>query len=242
MVNNELNFSSQCPLIEEFHIKNIVAGVERKQWAMGGRVTLDGAGEYAVAFLVFSGGIIQNMTSYHVLAQKLNAVPVEEAYVSAKTTAGFTIKGDAASLNSIIVLGEEPTRKPALLSQRKWAKDYCPYCKSQNISAIVGATVKDQVMFGFQATTGAGGSVAVLFRTVMRYINLFGLPAGQHKDPLLTSMADATYQISITKAAVGTGAAVVIPPYASAINREGFTLNGDASKTYDVLILGQILY
>ena len=242
MFNNQLNFSGQCPLIEEFHIKNIVAGVERKQWAMGGRVTLDGSGAYTVTFLVLSGGIIQNMTSYHVLAQKLNAIPAEESYIFAKTVSGFTIKGDAASLNSIIVLGEEPTRKPALLSQRKWAKDYCPYCKSQNISAIVGATVKDQVMFGFQATTGGGGNVAVLFRTVMRYINLFGLPAGQHDDPLITSMADATYQISITKAAVAAGAAVTIPPYASAITREGFTLNGDASKTFDVLILGQILY
>jgi len=243
MFNNELRFSGQCPLIEEFHIRNVIAGVERKQWAMGGRVTLSGGGTYSITFLTLSGGIIQNMTSYHVLAQKLNVVPTEETYVSAKNAYGFTVVGDAASLNSVIVLGEEPTRKPALLSQKKWAKDYCPYCKSQNISAIVGATVKDQVMFGFQATTGGGGNVAVAFRTVTKYINLFGLPAGQKDDPLITSMEDNTYQISITKAKVASGAeAVTIRPYASSITREGFTLNGDASKIYDVIILGQIKY
>lgn len=242
MINNQLNFSGQCPLIEEFHIKNVLAGVERKQWVFGGRVTLDGAGTLNVSFLTLSGGILQNLTGYHVLAQKLNAVPTEETYVSAKNAYGITVRGDAASLNSVIVLGEEPTGKPALVSQKKWAKDYCPYCKSQNISAILGATVKDQVLFGFQATTGVGANVAVLFRTVTKYINLFGLPAGQKDDPLITSMADASYQISITKAAVGAGVAVVVPPYASSITREGFTLNGDASRTYDVLVLGQILY
>ncbi len=241
MAYNELIASGSCPLIDEFHIKYLMAGVERKQWAIGGRITLNGAGTYTTSLLTFSGGIIQRMPTYHVLAQKLNAAPVaEETFCFSKSADNFVIRGDAASLNSIIVIGEEPLPRR---SQKKWAKDYCPYCKSQNILAILGSTVKDQVMFGFQATTGVGGNVAILFRTSTRYINLFGLPAGQHKDPLFTSMSDAAYQISITKAKVAAGAeAVTVPPYASAITREGFTLNGDASRIYDVMILGQILY
>lgn len=241
MFNNELRFSGQCPIIEEFHIRNIVAGLERKEWTMGGRVTLDGTGQYSVSFLTFSGGVIQNMTSYFVLAQKLDVAPTEETYVFSKSADGFVVKGDASSLNSIIVVGVEPTRKPPL-SQKKWAKDYCPYCKSQNISAIVGATVKDQALFGFKALTGGGGTISVLFRDVTRFVNLFGLPAGQQDDPLITAMSDASYQISITKSTIPGGAPVIVPPYASSITKEGFILTGDASSYYDVLILGQILY
>jgi len=244
VVYNQQNQRDICPLIEEFHIKNVIAGVERKQWVIGGRVTMGVVGPpftYALTFLSLSGGVIQNLTSYRVLAQKLNAQPSEETYVVSKNSYGVTLAGDSGSVNSVIILGTEPTGKPPD-SQKKWAKDYCPYCKARGINAILGSSVKDEILFGFHATTGGGGTYAVKFGTVSKYINLFALPAGSLDNPLFTSMADATYQISITKAKVAAGVVPTIPPWASSINREGFTLNGDANSEYDVYILGQILY
>lgn len=232
MFTNELLFKSQCPLIEEFHVKNIIGTVERKQWIFGGRVTLSGASQ-ALTYLTLSGGIIDKLDHAQILAQKLNAAPTNPTYVDTKAAAGFTLYGDNGATYSIVVLGTEP-QKPR--SQRKWASDYCPFCKSQGFKGIAGGTLRDVTAFSFQWTLT--GSDDVIRFADLKTKDIIGRPKGQIEEPLITAMADSQYQVIVTKASSG---AVVNAPYVGAIGTNGFTLHGDDTKIYDILVLGQIL-
>jgi len=236
MFTNELMFKSECPLVEEFHIKNIVGALERKQWVFGGRVTTPGGAAFIdTTLLTLSSGIIPRLDHYRVLVQKLNAANIEEPWISSKTSTGFRVNGDVSSLYSVVVLGTEPIPPK---SQKKWAKDYCPFCKSQGFDGIVGSTLLDLVLFAFRHTQ-SGGVDAVKFATEMTMKNLTGQYKGQMGGPLVTVMMDNTYQVNITKSTSGI---IVTPPYASSLAVDGFTLNGEAGETYDVLVLGQIRF
>ena len=236
MFTNETMFKNVCPLVEEFHIRNILGALERKQWVFGGRVTTPGGAAYVSAtLLALSSGIIPRVDHYQALVQKLNAAPNEESFIDTKVSTGFRVVGDVSSTYSVIVLGAEPVTPK---SQRKWAKDYCPFCKSQGFDGIVGSTLSDLVLFTFRHLQ-VGSADVVKFASEVTMRNLTGEPRGQLGGPLVTVMVDNTYQIAITKSSSG---AIVNKPYPSSLAKDGFTLNGDANKTYDVLILGQILY
>jgi hypothetical protein len=224
-------------LVEEFHIKNIVGALERKQWVFGGRVTLNGAGRADVDLLTLSSAIIPKLDHYFIEAQKINAAPIEETFADLKTNVDFRLNGDANQETSVIILGAEPIPPK---SQRKWAKDYCPFCKSQNFIAVAGSTLSDQVLFSFTHTQVAGTDT-VLFKDEMTIRKISGDAGGQLTGSLVSQMADNAYQIVITKSTYAGGAIAVLP-YPTNLTKIGFDLVGTAGQTYDVLVLGQIMY
>jgi hypothetical protein len=217
-----------------------------------------------------TGGLVTKLDHYEVLVQKLNFVPINIPFITNKTTEGFTLNGDscadwtnpfgAGADYSIVILGSQiprggdsPNITPA--QQRgldgRWAMDYCPYCKAYKVKTLVGGVLKDVTAFSFLHTTGGqmAGSEPVVFRTDTHTEWLGTAPPldtksrdiGLSKQALITQMEDATlYDIIITKHTAAPEVAQVAWP--SAITKTGFTLNGEAGKTYSILIIGQILY
>jgi hypothetical protein len=231
MITNVLERSSDCPLGDEFNIPDIVGALQKKQWLFGARVADVGA----ITYLTLSGGIVKRLYgNVQILAQKLNVAPSNKTFASAKGTNGFTLNGDSGGAYSIVILGTEPATDPP---GGKWAKDYCPFCKSQGYPAILGSSLKEQVAFAFLHTLGSGADV-ISFATDTKPYTMLGLPRGLKKASLVTQMADDDYQIIITKVSDdGTTA-----PYPTLITPTGFTLNGDQNSLYDIFILGSILY
>lgn len=245
MVDVRRLFKEYCPLIEEFSVRNIMGGYEQKEWMFSYRHTLV-AGADAITLSTITGGLIQKLEHYHVLAQKLNAAPIFKTFVNPKTTTQFTLNGDKGGLYSIIILGSEIPwmgKNPAiaLTSQKgltgRWAKDYCPYCKAFNVKTLVGGVLKDVVAFSFLWTSDAAAD-PLDFRTATKVNDANNAP-GQGKPYLVTQMYDTDFGIAITKSSAG---AVLAHTYPSAITKAGFTLNGENGETYDVLIVGQIQY
>lgn len=222
-----------CPLMEEFHIRNILGSCEKRQWIFGGRVTTV-TDTKAVTFTSLTGGIVENVTDSLIFAQKLNHAPSNKTFITSKTASGFTLNGDGASDYSIIVIATLPLHPKAT---PKWAKDYCPYCKNMGFKGIHGSSLKDLVCFSGSASTGAGGTVAVTFKDLTETSGSADQKGTQKKN-LVTMMYDNEYQVAL----IQRDDAVTAPPYPSAITVDGFTLNGDASKGFDILILGQIRF
>jgi len=234
-----------CPLMEEFHIRNVIGCCERKQFMFGGRSTITDLAtcSKAITFASLTGSLITSVDHSQILIQTLNSAPINKTYVDNKTSKGFTIYGDALCEFSIIVLATLPVHP---VSQPKWAKDYCPYCKNLDFKGIVGSTLRDIVAFTMTgATTGQSGSLAVKFGTLTKQTGVtHGMiteyyTTGTLRDPLVTMMENDDYQIAIFKT-TEAGGVVTVPPYPSAIKKDGFTLNGDAAQHYDMLIFGQI--
>jgi hypothetical protein len=253
--NSVGGFKAECPLIEEFHIKNIVGCVKRKQWIVGTRITkaqMTGSSS-AQTYSHITGGQITTFDDdeaspwgwpAQILAQKIEdaaygaGAPRNKTYVSAKTTHGFTLNGDESQFSVVIFGTAAMGRKP----QGKWASDYCPYCKSQGFHGIIGSTLKDQVCFAFKHTLTGSGVNVISFATDTTPYKVLGLPRGLYNPPsFVTQMADNQYQIIITKTTVAGGAVVVIPQ-PSLVTPTGFTLTGTQNQQYDILILGSILY
>lgn len=232
-----------CILIDKMGLADVVGCLDRKTWIIGSRQTIASGGQLALTFSALTGGLIVSCESYQVLAQKLNAASTNLTAISNKTAVGFTLNGDNGGLYSLIVMLRMPSRG----GFPKWAKDYCPYCKDRKYNAIVGSILKDMTLFGFTARTGLDGTANVLFKNVKAGSReKFGLEGGRKergsgKEASVTQMYDTTYQICISKSTV-TGGEVVVAPYPSNLTVTGFTLNGDAEQTYDVMIFGQIRY
>lgn len=232
MITNVLEHSNDCPLSDVLAIPDIIGALQKKQWLFGARVADVGAQTY----LELSGGIVKRLYgNVQVMAQKLNAAPSNLTFISGKGTNGFTLNGDSGGAYSIVVLGTEPYTDPP---GGKWAKDYCPYCKSQGFPALLGSSLKDQVGFGFPSGALSGSTLAVSFATLTTPYKMLGLERGLKKASLVSQMADDDYQIIISKSNT-TGSTA---PYPTLITPVGFTLNGDSGATYDIFILGSILY
>lgn len=230
---NKQYFKSQCPLIEEFHIKGVLGCMERKQWIFGGRASI-AMGSYTtnVTLSSLSNGVVTKLNNYQVLAQKLNAAVANKTFVTSKTTSGFTLTGDQGSTFSLIVFGSDA--KPASFTGR-WAKDYCPYCKAMNIHGLVSGAIKDELLFSFNWTL-ASDPQTISFASATNTTGS-GKERGQKLSSLVTQMEDESYQIVITD----TGASTK-PPYPSSLTKVGFALNGDANDVYDIFILGRIKF
>jgi|GEM_PF-1894774 len=239
MWTNTQLMKAQCPLIEEFHITSICGAKERKQWILGGRITTNIQGWYKVTISSLSGGVITSFDHYQVMAQRLDSMgePTYKTIVDWKTATQFEVRGNPSHEYSVLVLGTEDAPHRAT---KRWAKDYCPYCKSQGFDAILGSTVKDQVCFSFKHTQVAGTD-AVTFASDATPYKILGLPKGSLKSPLVKQMEDDDYQILITKSTFAD-AAVTIPAYASSLTEVGFNLTGDIAQKYDIMILGKVRY
>lgn len=246
-----------CPLIEEFHIRNIVGCLERKQWVFGDIVTLSGKDYADLTLSSLSGGFITHvpinprtgLPNYLVLAQVVEVTGV--CSISNQTEEMFRLNGTAGNTYHVVVMTTEPSQPSRRVhSQRKWASDYCPYCKSQGFKGVVGSVLKDLACFSFKVFLRGGASMPVKFATVTdttgKHVGVnagldFYYETGQELPNRVTMMADNQYQIIITKCDE-TGGAVINPPFPSSIAKDGFTLNGDVDEEYDVLILGQIQF
>lgn len=239
-----------CPIIEEFHIQNVLGSCEKRQWVIGARVSLTGLSK-DLTYTTLTGGLWDSIDHAQVMVQKLNAAETLEPYLTSKSSSGFTINADIGDY-SVVVLATLPNRP---LSNSKWAKDYCPYCKNLGFNAILGSSLKDVAVFA-GVVYCAGGSIAIKFSdftatnapqigsaspyTGCNYPETANYKEqGSQKPSLVTMMEDDQYQIIITKSN-DDYAAVSTPPYPSSIGVGGFTLNGDSNKYYDVLIMGQV--
>ncbi len=235
-----------CPLLEDFHIPNVVGCTQRRQLIVGDNITIPAgpANTKAYTWSTFTGGLIETIDHSQIFAQKLNAAPTNRTRIASKSTSGFTLVGDGGlsdvtySVIAFLTLPTNPHRTP------KWAKDYCPGCKNMDFWAIPGSIFKDIGMFQFRCATGGGGTLAVSWENVT-VINPGDAgdwniadcgAAGSLRSPAVHVMANTDYQIIIFPSSTAPAAA----PYPSSITRDGFTLNGDASEIFNVLILGQI--
>lgn len=106
----------------------------------------------------------------------------------------------------------------------KWAKDYCPYCRDQNMYSVVGDVDPGETIFGFPYSL-SGASATITFRTETRR--------------RVSAMANTDYRVEITK--VSSGSEVTVP-YPSAKGKLSFTLNGENGKDYDIIVKGKISY
>jgi hypothetical protein len=250
--------SEYCSLVEEFHIRNVVGCLEQKLWMFGDRVMIPLlASTLNVTISSMTAGWITNLPTdprtgfpqYLVLAQKRNAAPSNFTFVDNKTTTQFRLNGDAGAYYDLVVMSwgaVQPSRRH-LDSGGKWAEDYCPFCKAAGFKGIVGAVLGDVATFAFKHTLVAAADVITFERktdTTGKHIGSLATEVtyyetGTEYPSRVTSMEDTDYNIIITKS-TDLGGAVVLPPWPSAITTHGFTLNGDITEEYDVLILGQI--
>jgi hypothetical protein len=232
--------------------------LERKQYIFGGIIS-SLTNPQTITLSSLTGGLISNVPvdprtgfpSYLVLAQKVNAAAVNKSFIGSVGTQSFALNGDTGGKYHLVIMATNPdSPKSKHLQTRKWAQDYCPYCKAAGFKGIVGSFLKDLACFSFKVTTGGGGTATVKFLTSTDTtgkhagINAgldFYYETGQELPSRVTMMADASYQIIITKS-TEAGGAVTVVPYPSVIAKDGFMLNGDASQEYDVLILGQIQF
>src|SRR4030042_4107692 len=209
---------SMCPIVEEFHIRNVLGSCERRQLMFGSRVTITSGSSKALTLSGLSGGLITQVDHFQVLAQKLNVVPSNKTYVNSKTTLGFTLYGDNGAEYSVVILATLPTHPRAT---PKWAWDYCPECKNLKFKAITGSIVRDAVAFSGLAYTD-DGSTPITFEDMTatsgsKYGHDNGVKArGTQRQSWVTMMEDEDYQIIITKSNEA-GGAVTVPPYPSAL-------------------------
>lgn len=247
MPKNLRNSAIYCPIVDEFHVRNVLGCREKKVWMFGDIVTsAAGLVTKSVTLSSISSGVITSLRSYVVQVQKMSAAPVNDDFVYSKTSSGFTLSCDPASDYSVMVMGTEnnsyataPYFEPRWIQEGggkksgKWAKDYCPGCKQLDFWAICGSTSKDLATFSFCHQL-SGAADAIVFKD-------FRIGYGQQRTPI-TQMQDDDYLIFITPAP-STGAAIGNDrPYPSAITETGFTLNGNAGSWYDVLIFGKVRY
>ncbi len=249
-----------CPLIEEFHIRNIIGCVEKKQWIFGDTFLMAAASR-AVTLSEMTGGLI---TAASTIVNRSNGVSepdikvlvqaignsLERPYIDTKTTAGFTLRGDTGKYVHVVVMVNAPLVPHNKVSTSKWAQDYCPYCRAAGFKGIVGSTLKDIAMFGFKATTSGAGTVAVKFRTSTdttgKHTGLTTLDyfyeTGTQLPFTVNQMVSTDYQVILTKQDLAAYVAPTQYPYITLQDKDGFTITGDASQEYDVLVLGQIQY
>ena len=256
MSNPKMFMRGYCPLVEEFHIRNIVGCLEKKQYIFGDIITLTGSPQ-VVTLASMTGCLVEavpldktGIPNYLVLAQKIDAAPVLGTMVTGQTATQFSLVGDIGGVYHVVIMATGPNKPSRKHTQTtKWANDYCPYCRAAGFKGVVGSIFKDMACFSFKVlTSGVAETVKFVTSTdttgkhlgATADLDLF-YETGQELQSRVTMMADNQYQIVLTKC-TEVGGAVVNSPYPSVIDKDGFILNGDASQEYDVLILGQIQF
>jgi hypothetical protein len=165
-----------CPLIDDFHVQNILGARERRELIFGSRVTItDGFTYKSLTLSALSGGWVTSVDHYEVLAQEVGVyntgtglvgdmvgTPTIVPYVINKTAIGFDLHGDTDAVMSVVIKATLPAHPR---SNAKDAWSYCPYCKFFGFKDIVGSVVRDATIFGGKATTSSG-TVAVTFGNV----------------------------------------------------------------------------
>lgn len=235
-----------CPLVEDFHIQNVIGGREKRQIIFGANVTataVDGTKDLTLSGL--TGGLITHVDHYQVLVQGLQAptlIPRVKTKIADTDPQGFTIIGDAGNVNpqyySVIVFATLPSSPKAT---SKWAKDYCPGCKNLDFWAIIGSIYKDVALFNFRVQR-LTVDLDVKFRTHTVFtedyttdLYISGEKGSSHS-PLVSLMAGTDYQVIVTPS--DSGASTY--PAVTSVARDGFTLGGDNNEYYNILVLGQV--
>ncbi len=249
-----------CPLIEEFHIRNIIGCVEKKQWIFGDTFLMAAASR-AVTLSEMTGGLITAASTkvnrsngvsepdFKVLVQAIGN-SLERPYIDTKTTAGFTLRGDTGKSVHVVVMVNAPLVPHRKVSTSKWAQDYCPYCRAAGFKGIVGSTFKDVAMFGFKVINTPGGFGRLQFATVTdttgKHTGLstmdYFYETGTQLPYYVNQMVSSDYQVIVTKQDLAAYVAPTQYPYIDGQRSDGFILYGDANQEYDILVLGQIQY
>lgn len=248
MPKNLANSASYCPIVDEFHVRNVLGCREKKVWMFGDKVTT-GAAELTRTTTLYelSNGIITSLRSYVVQVQKMGSAPINDDFITTKTSTGFALNCDAASDYSILILGTEnnsyatapyfePRWQHEMGSKKsgKWAKDYCPGCKALDFWGICGSTTRDLATFGFCHQL-AGSSDVISFAD-------YRVAEGSGQRKPLSQMYDNNYLIFITPSPSSGPASGNDRPYPTSITETGFTLNGTDACWYDVLIFGKVRF
>ena len=242
-----MGHSQICPVIEEFNIKNIVGCLNRKQFMFGYSVTTV-AGFTPLTFGAITGGLIENLSEYECLVTKTGAANTLIPLVN-KNANGITLQSDFPATYHLIFFGFGPTKPHRQHSgTQRWAQDYCPYCKAYKFKGLIGSIFSDTVTFALKATTDGAGLAAVSFRDAMQstgvYAGLGGdefYDTGQQKHNLVSQMADVSYLVAVTKS-TPLGGVATVTPWVDSITKVGFSIHGDATQSYDTLVIGQIQY
>lgn len=232
-----------CPLLEDFHIRNILGSRERRQIIFGSIQTAGTAGGGGTSGYIdltlsgLTGGMITQVDHMLVFAQKYGSAPVNRTRIAFKTTTGFRLVGDLNGGYDLVVVATLPT-KP--MTTPKWAKDYCPGCKNMDFWGIVGSIYKDVALFTSRLQNGVGGTFDYKFRDNAVYGSAgdFYFPGdkGSEPSPAVRRMVDTTYNVILFP----SDTPPAVPPFTGAFSEDGFTITGDASEKFNVLILGQI--
>jgi hypothetical protein len=121
------------------------------------------------------------------------------------------------------------------MPNKRWIKDYCPFAKDQGFMSIVGDVAPGETVFGFTipaALMTANTGIALTFAQLTSGYGMGSISK-------VTQMKDAVWRAMCS--AVTSGSEILLPKiYAK--TKVGFTIKADASKDYDVVIIGRILY
>jgi hypothetical protein len=226
-----------CPLVEDFHIKNVLGGRERRQLIFGYTHTLV-AGADAITLSTMTGGLITQADYYQVLVTADQVYASARPRIASKTATQISLTGEAAGVYDLIVFVTLPTKPQAT---PKWAKDYCPGCKDLDFWGLVGSITKDTALIHSRVQLGGAGTLAFVFST---HTAIYGDTAtdlyttgekGSLHSPLVANMANDDYQVIVSGDSESTAM-----PYVSSKTAQGFTITGDASDYFNVFVLGQI--
>ncbi len=122
----------------------------------------------------------------------------------------------------------------------KWVKDVCPFAKDQNFYSVIGEVVPGETVFGFTVTmTGASQAVDFATETAREQGTAGKGTTGQR---IIHQMADAYYRVFATKVSTDGGASEGNATYEVTKSVTGFTLYGDNGRTYDVIVIGKVLF
>jgi len=238
-----------CPLLEDFHIRNILGSRERRQVIFGSTeycLTAGGGGTSGYSDFTFdhlTGGLVTEVDHSLIFAQKWASAPINRTRISFKTSTGFRLVGDLSAGYDIIIVATLPTSPRAT---PKWAKDYCPGCKDMDFWGIVGSIYKDVGLVTSRVKLGAGGTLAFTFKDHTAYWEPDGSETdlylqgakGSEKSPAVQRMVDSTFQAVLFP----SDTPFTVAPWTGtfATDGTGFTIIGDANEYLNVLCLGQI--
>lgn len=231
-------YYGNCPLVEDFHIQNVIGSRERRQLIFGYTKSGTWDGDDPITLSTLTGGLITQADHYQVLVTAGQVYASARPRIHGRDSTHFHLLGEANGTYDLIVMATLPSHP---LSTPKWAKDYCPGCKNLDFWGIVGSIYKDVALFHSRVQLGGAGTLAFSFATHMAYntattdLYVTG-DKGSSKSPVVSVMANDDYQVVVTP----SESAAAAMPYVSSKTRAGFTITGDASEYFNVLVLGQI--
>jgi len=112
------------------------------------------------------------------------------------------------------------------MAKGRWVKDICPFAKDQGFDSVIGDVAPGETVFGFTHLMLSSSDTLTLKAVT---------------NGLVTEMADRNYRVLVTKTAAGSivaGSEAII----TTKTKLTFVLKGENALSYDVIVIGRILY